>query len=123
MAELSDENAAQPARNGRPLCALYVTHATIAQQDRPSSEAWRGYSFCLLARAHHALESIFILGDREADCAALLRVLFEHVLTLAWLLIDPSVHYPRLLKGEHTERQKNGRRFGGKWDLRSHVER
>jgi uncharacterized membrane protein len=85
---------------------LYQRYATIAYARRSDFQPWEHYAFACLARAHYALESIFLLNGREADSAALTRVLYEHIVAFAWLMIDPAAHYLAHLSWEHGERQK-----------------
>jgi len=103
---LSEAEAERLANSKDRVSELYTRYATIAFARRAEFQPWEHYAFACLARAHYALDSIFLLKDREADQAALVRVLYEHVVTFAWLLLDPPVHYLQLLSWEHGERQK-----------------
>lgn len=85
---------------------LYTSYARIALARPQPFEHWECYAFACLARIHYTLESVFLLDDREADCASLTRVLYEHVVAFAWLMIEPHTHYTRLISWEHTERQR-----------------
>jgi hypothetical protein len=103
---LTEAEADRLAGNKARVSELYLRHATVAYLNRAQFEPWKHYAFACLARAHYALESIFLLGGREVDQAALTRVLYEHVVAFAWLMIDPPAHYLSLLSWEHGERLK-----------------
>jgi uncharacterized protein DUF5677 len=78
-------------RQGRALVDLVRSHFPIeAPVDRPS--AWLLVGPGLIARATGSLESILTLAPlhRETDAGTLLRSLYEHVTTFAWLGADPS---------------------------------
>lgn len=55
-------------------------------------DAWPLVGPALISRATGTLEAIFALHplDREADANTLLRSLYEHVTTFAWLAADPG---------------------------------
>jgi hypothetical protein len=103
---LNEEEAQRLAGNKPIVSELYLRYATIAYARRIEFQPWEHYAFACLARAHYALDSIFLLNGREADSAALTRVLYEHIVAFAWLMIDPPAHYLALLSWEHGERQK-----------------
>ena len=108
MAEsgLTEAEANRIVQNKARVSALYLEHATAAYARAAQFEPWRHYAFACLARAHYALDSIFLLRQRAADQAALTRVLYEHVVAFAWLMIEPPSHYLALLSWEHEERKK-----------------
>lgn len=104
---LTGAEADRIAANKPAVTALYERCALLDFARRAYFEPWQIYAFGCLARAHCALDSVFVLGpEREADTAALTRVLYEHVVSFAWLMIDPPSHYKRLMKWEHAQRQK-----------------
>lgn len=115
MTELWSEAVVRDAERARQIAYALsdltrrfypVTHTTDGTQD-----SWPTMGWALLARAHGTLESIMALlaRRRAADAAALHRVLFEHVLTLAWVAIDPAEHPRRWLRWDRKQRLKADR--------------
>jgi len=98
------EETEQLIRNGWILSSLYLARVP---KKPPSGRNWETFALATLARAHHTLQTILGLErNREPDCAVLARVMFEHVATFAWLMVDPEERYPRLLRSEYNERVK-----------------
>jgi len=85
---------------------LFGRHTRLALSRGTQFEQWELFAFACLARSHYAVGSIRLLSGRGPDCAVLARTLYEHVVALAWLLIDPANNYLALLKREHDERTK-----------------
>jgi hypothetical protein len=58
-----------------------------------SRDAWPMIGPALLTHATASLKSIFVLRQHQAhnDASRLLRSLYDHVVTFAWLAADPSV--------------------------------
>lgn len=58
----------------------------------PSEAAWRAVLTALVARMTALLESLAALADppRQPDALILVRALYEHLITFAWLAIDPK---------------------------------
>lgn len=56
---------------------------------------WRMFATAFIARMAGTVETMMDLADdgRQADSAVLLRALYEHMVTFAWILVDPE---PRL---------------------------
>lgn len=93
------------AANWPALDEFYNRHARISLA-RQHFEHWECYALSCLSRIHYSVASVFLLRDREADAASLTRILYEHVVAFAWLMIDPEQHYKRLLSWEKNERTK-----------------
>ena len=104
--ESSIELVDRMTHNWPALSELYVGNARIALARPGEFELWEKYAFACVARAHYTVESIFRLADREADMVTLTRVLYEHAVAFAWLMIDPQAHYSRLVSLENVERAK-----------------
>jgi len=92
--------------NWPALSSLYLKDARTALVRKHQFESWECYALACLARAHYTVGSTLMLEDRESDCATLTRVLYEHVIAFAWLMIDPAHHYQRLVSWEKKERLK-----------------
>lgn len=71
-------------------------------------ENWTVASAALLARGSRTLEAIDRLSrsNHVADSAVLLRSLYEHVTTFAWLAVAPTKHLPMWGAWDATERVK-----------------
>ncbi len=99
---LDDRSARQIVSNGHILSALYLARVPAAH----ASPDWETFLLACLARSHYTLQTILEAQHRELDCAVLARVLYEHVVALAWVAIDPVPHYPMFLRWEYNEREK-----------------
>src|SRR4029079_14419030 len=57
---------------------------------------WDMIALGLVVRTRDIVDSISTLAStqRESECLALVRVLYEHVVTFCWLAIDPEDHVP-----------------------------
>lgn len=53
---------------------------------------WGTYARATVARCAYLGESVLLLGDRPLDGEVVARSLFEHVITFAWVAVDPSEH-------------------------------
>lgn len=113
---MSDPNRAardaQIVANWHRLSEVYGRHAPreLERVDNGDVAAlvgdWRPFAFACLARCHYTLQSMVALHLRGMDAACLCRVLYEHVATFSWLLIDPATNYPQLLRSEMRDREK-----------------
>jgi hypothetical protein len=67
---------------------------------------WQIAGPALLLRSARALSAMLELrpGGYEADASALLRIVFENVVTFAWLAINPSEHAPLWVKNDFRQR-------------------
>jgi hypothetical protein len=99
MADVRNDKEKQ-LRIAGTLRDLYGRHAPRAVAHDNRLDSWPLYSAALLARVNYCLESVICLQLREVDAGVLCRVLFEHVVTVAWLAVDPTTRLPRALKGE-----------------------
>lgn len=95
----------QVIRRWPEVSDLFSRHVRLALS-RPAHQQWELFALSCLARAHHAVQSVFILDGRGPDCAVLARVLYDHVVTFVWLLANPEQHYLEQLSYEHEERIK-----------------
>ncbi len=84
-------------RRGRDLIELLDPHLPLEVRVEGPADAWALVGPCLLARQVGALEAMFALRplDREADALILLRSLYEHAVTFAWLAIEPGAERQR----------------------------
>jgi hypothetical protein len=80
------------AAEGRALIELVRPRLPLDVVVHGPVDAWPLVGPALIARATGTLEAILALLplDREADAGALLRSLYEHVATFAWLAVDPG---------------------------------
>jgi len=66
---------------------------------------WGAIGPGLYTQCAYLLESVVAARDRPIDAGILARCLWEHVVTFAWLAIDPSVYLPQWVRHEAKERQ------------------
>jgi hypothetical protein len=71
-------------------------------------DAWPIMGWAMLARASGTLDSIMALlaRRRATDAGALNRVLFEHIVTLAWVAIDADEHPREWMRWDRRQRLK-----------------
>ena len=86
-------------RRARNLIELLSPQLPLEVTVEGPADAWALVGPCLLARQIGALEAIFALRplDREADALILLRSLYEHAVTFAWLAVEPGAERQRML--------------------------
>lgn len=67
----------------------------------------------LLIKAVSIMRSLLDLArqDHNPEAMILARSLADHVITFAWLAIDPAVHYPRWERGDARDRLNAHERF------------
>jgi hypothetical protein len=114
--QVTDAQVVQFAKNGPLILALYSACIPVHAKHGSNGET---FALACLARAHYTLETILGTRAREVDCAALCRVLYEHVVTFSWLEINPDEHFPMLQCWEYNERVKmfkGAKEFGHTWD-------
>jgi hypothetical protein len=60
----------------------------------PTESGWRSYGAAMIARIDDVVESCVLLMEhrRVMDGAALVRVLYEHVVRFCWVAIDPETN-------------------------------
>jgi hypothetical protein len=77
---------------GRRLIELVVRHLPIEVQVTDTTTLWRLVAPGLIARQAGTLDAILALRPlgRESDAFVLLRSLYEHAVTFAWLAADPG---------------------------------
>lgn len=73
-------------------------------QSAGSLDDWNVYVPATVARCAYFLESIMVLSDRQIDGMILLRSVYEHVVTFAWIAIDPSEHMPAFVANEFEQK-------------------
>ena len=105
MADMRNDKDKQ-LRIAGALRELYGKHAPRTVPHNNQLDSWPLFASALLARINYCLESITCLQFREVDAGVLCRVLFEHVVTFAWLAVDPSTRLPRALKSEYEHLRK-----------------
>jgi Family of unknown function (DUF5677) len=114
MVENVDKSTAMTAANWGQICALYDKTAPRTWNGEAKIDAWQPFAFACLSRMRGLVESIASLENRDADCGTLVRVLFEHAVTFAWLMIEPAEHQRQFLRWELNQRAKIYR------DMREH---
>lgn len=102
---LTPELAAQLAENWQRLSDVYTEHLVVFQGEVSLSN-WRPGALACLSRGHAAQQAVFALRDRPFDAAVVARVAFEHLVTFAWLMIDPEGNHPRFLRYAHEQNRK-----------------
>lgn len=95
--------ASRIADNGHRLSALYGQYVPRGRQAYANSDAMM---LACLARAHYTMVTILAFAHRQIDCLALLRSMYEHVVTFAWVAIDPEQNYHAFCRWEQKERLK-----------------
>jgi hypothetical protein len=73
-------------------------------QSTGALDDWNVYVPATLARCAYFLESIMVLSDRQIDSMILLRSLYEHVVTFAWIATDPGEHMPAFVANEFEQK-------------------
>lgn len=75
------------------LIGLVRRYLPLEVRVKDLPDVWRLYGPALLARQAGTLEAMFALRplNREADALVLLRTLYEHGVTFAWLAADPGI--------------------------------
>lgn len=111
QATTSDRTPRQLQIAGR-LQQVYGARAPAVVEHNEPVLSWPVFASATLARASYCLESIVLLEARELDAALLCRSLYEHVVTFAWVAIDPGVHLSQLLKDEADELRKSNNDIG-----------
>jgi Family of unknown function (DUF5677) len=78
----------------RDLVALVREHVPLTVPTALLDNPWPLYGPALVVRMAGTVEAMVALRSlsREADPLCLLRVLYEHVVTFAWLAINPTEH-------------------------------
>jgi hypothetical protein len=79
-------------RRAEKLVELVALHLPVETSATAPSDSWALVGPALIARATGTLEAIFALlpEGRDSDALVLLRSLYEHVVTFAWLGADPT---------------------------------
>ncbi len=106
---IEDGNA---AAEGRALIEVVRPHLPLDVVVQGPVDAWPLVGPALIARATGTQEAILALLplDREADADVLLRSLYEHVTTFAWLAVDPGEdRMSRWLKSDCKSRLRTDR--------------
>ena len=93
----------QLIRNSQALSNLYSRWAPTRREARPNSEV---YMMACLARCNYTLATVLRMEQRDIDCMPLVRCLYEHSVTFAWVAIDPDTHHRRMLAWELAQRRK-----------------
>jgi hypothetical protein len=87
-----EEHDRDAVARGRALTALVRPYLPLDVLVHGPADAWPLVGPALIARATGSLEAILALVPltREADADTLLRSLYEHVTTFAWLAAEPG---------------------------------
>jgi Family of unknown function (DUF5677) len=102
-----EEHDRDAVARGRALTALVRPYLPVDVLVHGPADAWPLVGPALIARATGSLEAILALVPlkREADAGTLLRSLYEHVTTFAWLAAEPGAErMRRWLKSDCEER-------------------
>jgi hypothetical protein len=101
------EDAAE--RRARALVDLVRPRLPVEVRVGGAADAWPLVGPGLIARQVGAVEAIFAIRplEREADAIVMLRSLYDHSVTFAWLAADPGVDRHRcFLKSDSSARLK-----------------
>ncbi len=97
---IAPDVAQQLEENWHRVSALFTEVMPVFRNEAPPL-SWRPTAMGLLVRGHYAQQSLFALPpERRLDAAVLARVAFEHLVTFAWLLVDPLKHHAQFLRNE-----------------------
>jgi hypothetical protein len=94
-------------KRGRRLVELVRPHLPVEVRVAGPADAWALVGPGLLARQVGSLEALLRLRDldRQADAFVLLRTLYEHAVTFAWIAADPGLdRHRRFLKSDAAAR-------------------
>lgn len=93
---------------------LVLSKKLVALVDDYFPQAWSGTDYNnwqvasggILLRAKRSLQAIIHLaeGPYVCDAATLMRSLYEHVVTFAWLAVDPAERLPRWIRADAQNR-------------------
>lgn len=88
------------------VLALVGRYLPQAKHSLGEHTDWNTAGPALIARATRSLQAIATLqnGLFNADAAVVLRTMFEHVVTFAWLAADPPAHLPLWVKFDRQQR-------------------
>jgi hypothetical protein len=93
-------------RSGARLSNVFGRHVPRVFDGNGTLNDWPLFGAACLTRAHYALQSTMALRHRELDASVLTRVVYEHVVTFAWIAIDPASNLPRFLLTDLRERER-----------------
>jgi hypothetical protein len=102
------------ARRAAALAQLVEARLPLEGISGGPAIAWPLVGPSLLALATATLKSIFVLrphDDAHNDSSRLLRSLYDHVVTFAWLAVDPPARLDPWRKADLQERLKMAREF------------
>lgn len=88
------------------VLALVSRYLPQAKHSLGEHTDWNTAGPALMARATRSLQAIAVLqgGLFNADAGVVLRTMFEHVVTFAWLAADPSDRLPAWVKYDRQKR-------------------
>jgi hypothetical protein len=93
------------------LVALARLAAPRVVPSNRNLDEWLVFVPATVLRCAYLVESILALEERHLDAGILLRSLFEHIVTFAWLAIDPSGRMPRIVAADYKSRMKMHEHF------------
>lgn len=102
-----DERDRQAGNRAEGLIDLVRPHLPIEVRVNGPADAWALVGPGLIGRQVGAMEAIFRLhpSGRDADSIVLLRSLYDHAVTFAWLAADPGKErHQRFLKSDSAAR-------------------
>src|SRR5579862_2514680 len=89
------------------LLAVVAPHFPLDVSSTGRHDDWGVTGPAFVARATRLVQALCALPDDHESAAGLLvRVLYEHVATFAWLAIDPLKHLPQWIRRDRLERLK-----------------
>jgi len=99
------------------LSMAYSTHVPREVISSGRADDWNILGPAIATRSHYLLQSVSALANRGVDAAILTRSLYEHVVTFAWLALDPATNVASLMVSECREREKSLNDLGSFQDL------
>jgi hypothetical protein len=87
---------------------LVLVRARLPERFYQHEPRWRSLGTAFIARMAGTVETMVgLAGDgRQMDSAVLLRSLYEHMVTFAWISIDPEPRIDRWFDDQHVELRK-----------------
>ncbi len=96
------------ALRSRELVGVVDRYLPVAAGEDNRHDSWQVTGPALIARGRNTLESLTAVAAvrHRADASILLRSLFEHFVSFAWLAADPANRMPNWLASDATQRLK-----------------
>lgn len=90
------------------VLALVDQYLPQAKHSNRTHTDWNVAGPALIARSAHSLRAIAALqpGQHHFDAGIILRTMFEHIATFAWLAADPTTRMPLWVRNDREQRLK-----------------